>query len=192
MIAVGVFMAVATGLAVCAHCLLLGYLTDAFIGHDISLQILNAANATNTWTTEYFCSATESPPSAKLDEFLSSSDPGGLLLSEMDVFALSYFGLAAGVLIASFISSFFWNLSAYWQTCCLRQAFFLSIIRQEIGWFDVNPSAQLNSRLSEWVCTPPSLLLLLPSLTCSSLSLSSISFCLTLCCFPVTEWHFKM
>ena len=142
-------MAVATGLAVCAHCLILGYVADAFIAQDISLQILNAANAAKTSTTEYFCSVTESPTSAKLDEFLSSSDPGSLLLSEMGVFALSYFGLAAGVLIVSFISSLFWNLSAYRQTRHLRQAFFLSIIRQEIGWFDMNPSSQLSSRLSE-------------------------------------------
>ena len=142
-------MAVATGLAICAHCLLLGYLADSFIGHDISLQILNTANASNTTMTEYFCSTTESPTSAKLDEFLSSSDPGSLLLSEMGLLALSYVGLAAGVLIVSFISPFFWNLSAYRQTRRLRQVFFLAIMRQEIGWFDVNPSTQLNSHLSE-------------------------------------------
>ena len=155
-------MAVAAGTALPGHMLLFGDVIDLFIAHDIALQFLNATSALNSSMemlnatnaiggimTGYFCNVTESSTSARLAEFLNSSDPGGLLQSEIGIFALYYVGLASGLLIASFIATLFWNLSAYRQTRRLRQAFFQAIMKQEIGWFDVNPSAQLNSRLSE-------------------------------------------
>ena len=147
---VGALMSVAAGLALPIHVLLLGNMIDIFIAHDISLNLSeNVSNSTGGMMTEYFCNMTESSTSARLAEFLNSSDPRGLLLSTIGVYSLSYLGLATGLLIASFISNLFWNLSAYRQTRRLRQAFFRAVMKQEMGWFDVNSSAQLNSRLSE-------------------------------------------
>ena len=33
----------------------------------------------------------------------------------------------------------------------MRKAFFKSILRQEMAWFDMNDSGELNTRLSEYV-----------------------------------------
>ena len=151
MVVVGTLMAVAAGAAIPSHVLLLGNVIDLFIAYNISLDtsISDATNATSGKMTEYFCNATDSSTPARLAEFLNSSDAGSLLRSKIGLFSLYYIGIATGMLIVSFTSTLFWNLSAYRQSRRLRQAFFRAVMKQEIGWFDVNPSAQLNSRLSE-------------------------------------------
>ena len=150
MIVMGTLMAVAAGAALPMHVIMLGSIIDFFIAHNISLDLSEAAaNTTGGMMRGYFCNMTDSSTSARLAQFLNSSDPGSLLQSQIGQFSLYYIGLASGLLIASFISTLFWNLSAYRQTHRLRQSFFQTIMKQEIGWFDVNPSAQLNSRLSE-------------------------------------------
>ena len=151
MVVVGTLMAVAAGATIPSHVLLLGNVIDLFIAYNISRGTLasDATNATSGKMMEYFCNATDSSTPARLAEFLNSSDPGGLLQSKIGQFSLYYIGIASGMLIASFTSTLFWNLSAYRQSRRLRQAFFRAVMKQEIGWFDVNPSAQLNSRLSE-------------------------------------------
>lgn len=155
MIIVGTLMAVAAGAALPGHMLLFGDVIDLFIAYDISLDFVNMAgnmsnlSATSGMMPNYFCNVTESSTSARLLGFINSTNPASLLQSEIGTYSLYYIGLASGLFIASFISTVFWNLSAYRQTRRLRQAFFRAIMKQEIGWFDVNPSAQLNTRLSE-------------------------------------------
>ena len=153
MIVLGTLMAIAAGAVLPSHVLLFGDVIDHFIAYSISRELSaavgNASNATSEAMTEYFCNMTESSTSIRLDNFLNSSDPEKLFQSDIGVFCLYYVGLASGMLIASFVSTLFWNLSAYRQTRRLRQAFFRAVMKQEIGWFDVNPSTQLNSRLSE-------------------------------------------
>ena len=149
MIFMGTIMAVAAGWPLPLNAVLFGHMVDFYIAYDLSVQLSNNANATDTTTTEYFCTATETSTSAKLNEFLNSTDAGSLLMSKTGLVSLCFVGLGTGMLIASFFSTLFWDLSAYRQTHRLRKAFFEAIMRQEIGWFDVNPSTQLSSRLSE-------------------------------------------
>ena len=152
MIIVGTVMAVVAGTAYPTHLLIFGGASDFFIAYDISLDLNESAtDATNpaSGTIEYFCNNTEISTSARVDEFLQSSSPENLLRSRIGLTCIYYIVLATVTLIASFTSNLFWNLSAYRQTHRLRKAFFRAIMKQEVGWFDVNHSAQLNSRLSE-------------------------------------------
>uniref|UniRef100_A0A8C4Y5L4 ABC-type xenobiotic transporter n=1 Tax=Gopherus evgoodei TaxID=1825980 RepID=A0A8C4Y5L4_9SAUR len=52
-----------------------------------------------------------------------------------------------GVLFAAYMQVAFWTLAAGRQIKKIRQHFFHSIMRQEIGWFDVNDVGELNTRL---------------------------------------------
>ena len=45
-----------------------------------------------------------------------------------------------------------WVLASTRQTRKIRQLFFRSIMRQEIGWFDVHHMGELNTRMSEYAC----------------------------------------
>ncbi|XP_062479629.1 ATP-dependent translocase ABCB1 isoform X2 [Pezoporus occidentalis] len=69
------------------------------------------------------------------------------LEEDMTRYAYYYSGIAAGVLLAAYIQTSFWTLAAGRQIKKIRQKFFHAIMRQEIGWFDVNDVGELNTRL---------------------------------------------
>uniref|UniRef100_A0A7N5K2F0 P-type phospholipid transporter n=1 Tax=Ailuropoda melanoleuca TaxID=9646 RepID=A0A7N5K2F0_AILME len=80
---------------------------------------------------------------------LSMLNPGRILEEEMTRYAYYYSGLGAGVLVAAYIQVSFWTLAAGRQVRKIRQEFFHTILRQEIGWFDVNDTTELNTRLTD-------------------------------------------
>uniref|UniRef100_A0A7M4F011 ATP-binding cassette sub-family B member 5 n=1 Tax=Crocodylus porosus TaxID=8502 RepID=A0A7M4F011_CROPO len=66
---------------------------------------------------------------------------------EQEIHAYYYSGLGAGVLLAAYMQVAFWTVAAGRQIKKIRQQFFHAIMRQEIGWFDVNDVGELNTRL---------------------------------------------
>lgn len=63
-----------------------------------------------------------------------------------------YFSImGAGVLVAAYLQVALWALAAGRQVKRIRILFFHQIMRQDIGWFDVNETGELNTRLTEWV-----------------------------------------
>ncbi|XP_057588764.1 phosphatidylcholine translocator ABCB4 isoform X3 [Hippopotamus amphibius kiboko] len=80
---------------------------------------------------------------------LSMLNPGRILEEEMTRYAYYYSGLGAGVLVAAYIQVSFWTLAAGRQIKKIRQEFFHAILRQEIGWFDISDTTELNTRLSD-------------------------------------------
>jgi ABC-type multidrug transport system fused ATPase/permease subunit len=70
---------------------------------------------------------------------------------EMEPFAYYYVGIAVAMAVAVAIRMVTWGLTAERQVHTIRKAFFKSILRQEMAWFDTNDAGELNSRLSEYV-----------------------------------------
>ncbi|XP_077998882.1 ATP-dependent translocase ABCB1-like isoform X2 [Glandiceps talaboti] len=68
---------------------------------------------------------------------------------EMTKYAIYYCIVGGAVFIASYFQACFWTVSCERQTNKLRRAFFKSILRQEIGWFDKHQSGELTTRLSD-------------------------------------------
>ncbi|XP_030639389.1 ATP-dependent translocase ABCB1 [Chanos chanos] len=68
---------------------------------------------------------------------------------QMTRYAVYYSIMGFVVLVAAYIQVAFWTLAAGRQVKRLRKLFFHSIIKQEIGWFDVNETGQLNTRLTD-------------------------------------------
>ena len=66
-------------------------------------------------------------------------------------FAISYSIMGAIVLMAAYVQVSFWTLAAGRQVKRIRKLFFHRIMQQDIGWFDVNETGELNTRLTEWV-----------------------------------------
>ncbi|NXL60490.1 MDR1 protein, partial [Chordeiles acutipennis] len=62
-------------------------------------------------------------------------------------YAYYYSAIAAGVLLAAYVQTSFWTLAAGRQIKKIREKFFHAIMRQEIGWFDINDVGELNTRL---------------------------------------------
>uniref|UniRef100_F6WK97 ATP-binding cassette subfamily B member 1 n=1 Tax=Xenopus tropicalis TaxID=8364 RepID=F6WK97_XENTR len=71
------------------------------------------------------------------------------LQEQMTTYAYYYSGLGFGVLLFAYVQISFWTLSAGKQIKRIRSNFFHAVLRQEIGWFDVNDAGELNTRLTD-------------------------------------------
>ncbi|XP_053323160.1 ATP-binding cassette sub-family B member 5 [Spea bombifrons] len=116
---VGFFGSLGNGLAQPLLNILFGEMTDSILCHNSSLQ--------NT---------TECAKFKPLEE-------------QMSLFSLYYVGIGVGVIICGYMQVSFWVLAAARQTRKMRKEFFHSVLAQEMSWFDVTKSGELNTRLTE-------------------------------------------
>lgn len=70
-----------------------------------------------------------------------------MCLSSRYLIAYSILGFAA--LVSAFFRVSLWTLAAGRQIKRIRSLFFHRVLHQEISWFDVNQTGDLNTRLSE-------------------------------------------
>ncbi|KFV74482.1 Multidrug resistance protein 1, partial [Dryobates pubescens] len=121
----GTAMAILHGAALPLMMIVFGDMTDSFISSE-----------NITYPGQSCCSS--SLLSLKCDQPFEGDQSG---------YAYYYSGIGAGVLFAAYIQVSFWKLAANRQIRRIRQEFFHAVMRQEIGWFDVNDVGELNSRL---------------------------------------------
>lgn len=67
----------------------------------------------------------------------------------MTELAIYYIYLAIGTMIVAYLHTGLFSVTAVRQTKKMRTAFFNSVMRQNIGWFDTYDVGELNSRLTE-------------------------------------------
>ncbi|XP_034030717.1 ATP-binding cassette, sub-family B (MDR/TAP), member 4 [Thalassophryne amazonica] len=127
----GTVMAMANGVVLPLMCIVFGDMTDSFV------------NSASTLPT----------PSTSPARFipLNISWPNGSFLNtleeEMTTYAIYYSIMGAVVLVAAYMQVAFWTLAAGRQVKRIRKLFFHCIMRQDIGWFDINETGELNTRL---------------------------------------------
>uniref|UniRef100_A0A3Q3EQS3 ATP-binding cassette, sub-family B (MDR/TAP), member 4 n=1 Tax=Labrus bergylta TaxID=56723 RepID=A0A3Q3EQS3_9LABR len=115
----GTLMAMLNGIILPVMCIVFGDMTDSFIHASVTSNI--------------------SMPS----EFSVTSP------STYRPYAIYYSIMGFGVLLAAYIQVSFWTLAAGRQIRQIRRLFFHSIMRQEISWYDVNETGELNTRLTD-------------------------------------------
>ncbi|XP_068179994.1 ATP-dependent translocase ABCB1 isoform X2 [Antennarius striatus] len=119
----GTIMAMANGTVLPLMCIVFGDMTDSFINDSVESQI--------KITTPNFT-------------FVNST-----LQEDMRQYSIYYSIMGAVVLVAAYIQVSFWTLTGGRQAKRIRTLFFHCIMRQEIGWFDVNETGELNTRLTD-------------------------------------------
>ncbi|XP_015708893.1 ATP-dependent translocase ABCB1-like isoform X4 [Coturnix japonica] len=97
--------------------------------------------------TDSFVASGETNFTGNLSGLNSSLEMLNKLEEDMTTYAYYYSAIAAAVLVAAYIQTSFWTLAAGRQVKKIREKFFHAIMRQEIGWFDVNDAGELNTRL---------------------------------------------
>ncbi|XP_062322018.1 ATP-binding cassette, sub-family B (MDR/TAP), member 4 isoform X1 [Osmerus eperlanus] len=122
LIILGTVMAMANGTVLPLMCIVFGDMTDSFIGDSVQSQ-----NLTN----------------------ISFPTSNRTLGDDMTTYAIYYSIMGAVVLVAAYMQVAFWTLAAGRQVKRLRKLFFHRILQQEIGWFDVNETTELNTRLTD-------------------------------------------
>ncbi|XP_026226619.1 ATP-binding cassette, sub-family B (MDR/TAP), member 4 [Anabas testudineus] len=124
MILAGTVMAMANGVVLPLMCIVFGDMTDSFVSD---------AMASNNQTGQ---NDTSIPRNSTLQE-------------DMHQYAIYYSIMGAVVLVAAYLQVSLWTLAAGRQVKRIRKLFFHRIMQQEIGWFDVNETGELNTRLTD-------------------------------------------
>ena len=75
-------------------------------------------------------------------------DTGGFT-DDIEIQCYIFVGIAVAIFLLSSTQSLLFQLVAERQIHMIRREFYRAILRQDIGWFDANPSGELSSRLSE-------------------------------------------
>ncbi|XP_026865336.2 ATP-binding cassette, sub-family B (MDR/TAP), member 4 isoform X1 [Electrophorus electricus] len=124
----GTIMAMANGAVLPAMVIVFGDMTNSFVNEEII----------NGWNE-----SVPLPPNFTLPAVNQS------LGESMTRHAIYYSIMGGIVLFAAYMQVAFWTLAAGRQVKRLRKMFFHAIIKQDIGWFDVNETGQLNTRLAD-------------------------------------------
>ena len=70
-------------------------------------------------------------------------------ISQVNILVYIFIGIGVGVLLLAFFEISLFQMACERQVKKIRLAFYRAIMRQEIGWFDANPSGELTSRIAE-------------------------------------------
>uniref|UniRef100_A0A669QVA0 ATP binding cassette subfamily B member 1 n=1 Tax=Phasianus colchicus TaxID=9054 RepID=A0A669QVA0_PHACC len=132
----GSLLAIAHGSSLPIAMIIFGDMTDSFVtfddrnftGKNTSCAKNNDSYLENSW--------------GKLSILTCNID-----VSKTNLYAYYYSAIAAAVLVAAYVQTSFWTLAAGRQVKKIRENFFHAIMRQDIGWFDVNDAGELNTRL---------------------------------------------
>uniref|UniRef100_A0A672J353 ATP-binding cassette, sub-family B (MDR/TAP), member 4 n=1 Tax=Salarias fasciatus TaxID=181472 RepID=A0A672J353_SALFA len=120
MIIVGTLMAMGHGVVLPLMCIVFGDMTDSFV--------MDAGSQMDPNMTIMYNSTLE---------------------EDMTGFAIDYAIMGAAVLIVAYLQVSLWTLAAGRQVRRIRTLFFHRIMQQDIGWFDINETGELNTRLTD-------------------------------------------
>uniref|UniRef100_A0A7N6C630 ATP-binding cassette, sub-family B (MDR/TAP), member 4 n=1 Tax=Anabas testudineus TaxID=64144 RepID=A0A7N6C630_ANATE len=84
-----------------------------------------------------------------VSDAMASNNQTGQSESSVNRYAIYYSIMGAVVLVAAYLQVSLWTLAAGRQVKRIRKLFFHRIMQQEIGWFDVNETGELNTRLTD-------------------------------------------
>uniref|UniRef100_A0A8C1JG98 ATP-binding cassette sub-family B member 5 n=1 Tax=Cyprinus carpio TaxID=7962 RepID=A0A8C1JG98_CYPCA len=125
---VGTVMSIANGAVLPLMVIVFGGMTNSFVDDTIAENLKNITLSPN---------------------FTFPQSSNETLGEQMTRHAIYYSIMGFVVLFAAYMQVAFWTLAAGRQVKKLRKRFFHSIMKQEIGWFDVNETGQLNTRLTD-------------------------------------------
>ena len=74
---------------------------------------------------------------------------GDELIDEINILVIYYCALGVVAFLCGWLHVSLFQYACERQLQIIRKKFFRSVLRQEVGWFDVNSVGELNSRLNE-------------------------------------------
>ena len=160
----GSIAAILHGAALPALLLIFGIVLTAFTNHFISQLFISLTDGTVNCSASNFGVTVVSTPDCTLnitsvttyEEIIQScystqreclTNDNFLQIINTQVYI--FIGIAAGVFIAATLQIMLYQFAAERQVYKIRLLFYRAILRQNIGWFDTNPSVDIASRLTE-------------------------------------------
>ena len=154
-------MSVVSGVAASAESFLIGQLFTAFISYNtaqsFSFVVSESSFPNNSCSTNavitFLANSSNSSQllfcdiSSEGNVFSSASsficDPSEQLITEANSLSIYFVLLAVGTFVADFLTVFLWNVSSIRQSKRMRIAFYKSITKQEIEWFETTDTSAL-------------------------------------------------
>ena len=151
--AIGTLSAVVHGSALPLLMVVFGQNTDTFSNEYLTRQIARtvgnvSVENVNCTRLNMICSTTEVETCGFFvaDSLCTTGDD---LIEEMNRLVIFYCALGVAAFVCGWLHVSLFQYACERQLQIIRKKFFHSILRQEIGWFDVNSVGELNSRINE-------------------------------------------
>ena len=168
LILLGTIAALAHGTALPLLLLFFGDLTNIFFSQSATLTTIDLLEQFMPNLTDIDCNSTFNASVPPLS-FFNFSDTvvtitdiiqlnftqGMCLLNadfirEIDKQTFAFLGIGAAVFILAYIQISFFQTAAERQVYKIRLRYYRAVLRQDIAWFDVNPTGEVSTRLSEY------------------------------------------
>ena len=150
---VGIIAAIVNGTALPLLMVVFGETTDAFSHEHITREVARSidnvsVNDVNCTALNSICSTTEIETCGFFvaDSLCTTGDD---LIEEVNTLVIYYCIFGVMAFVCGWLQISMFQFACERQLHIIRKKFFHSIIRQEVGWFDVNSSGELNTRLNE-------------------------------------------
>ena len=147
----GAIAAIAHGAVFPLLWLFLGNFITVFIAQTVTSTVLGRLNQNN---------ATCSTPIDVIDNITvtvgdlirqngSMCISGDAFINEVNNITFSFIGVGLAALIVAYVQIAFIQTAAERQVYKIRLKYYRAVLRQNIAWFDVNPTGEVSTRLSE-------------------------------------------
>lgn len=149
---IGTVASIAHGAGLPLLMLFFGNLTNLFIYEAVSSRVVQ--NLTDTFNMTVDCNTTL-PGGTTVQDFINLVNNGTMciiedeFLGEINNIVYIFIGIAGAVWIAAYAQIGFFQASAERQVQKIRLRYYKAILKQDIAWFDENPSGELSNRISE-------------------------------------------
>ena len=147
----GTITAIAHGVSLPLVMVVFGENSDVFANEYLSREF--ASTYTNATGDDVNCTELNNICS-QIDDcrfFVDNSlcTTGDELIDEINILVIYYCALGVVAFVCGWLHVSLFQYACERQLQVIRKKFFRSVLRQEIGWFDVNGVGELNSRLNE-------------------------------------------
>ena len=117
---------------------------NEFIDYAL-IDAIKRANYTQA-NYSYFCDISKQ---SDLQEYYVSDDPERYLQDQATTHSYYIIGLSLVFFLSTAMSRFLWTISAARQARSMRLNYLKSLLTRHVGWFDINPSTELPTHLSQ-------------------------------------------
>ncbi len=153
---VGTLAATVHGAALPLLMLFFGDLINNFVYEAISSNFQRNLSLTfNVSEASVDCSTVFPPFNTSINGLIELASPGARCIlgdeftSEINIIVFIFVGIAGAVWIAAYLQVGLLQASAERQVQRIRLSYYKAVLRQNIAWFDANPSGEVASRVSE-------------------------------------------
>ena len=149
---IGTVASIAHGAGLPLLMLFFGNLTNLFIFEAVSSNVVQ--NLTATFNVTVDCD-TVLPGGTTVQDIIDQAFNGTMcilgdtFLAEINNIVYIFIGIAAAVWIAAYAQIGFFQASAERQVQKIRLRYYKAILKQDVAWFDENPSGELSNRIAE-------------------------------------------